>query len=72
MFVQYQLLGVPDGGQLFVLLYCANAELSGRHYENRSTFFFPVPRDKEKKIYFEMLILDLGNRLVKIVCIDGN
>ena len=65
MCVQHRLLGVPAGGQLFVLLHCTKVGLGSRDYDNRSTFFFLVPRGKEKKIYSEMLIFDYGNRLVK-------
>ena len=45
---QQQLLGVPAGRQLLVLLQCAKVGLDGMHYESRSTFFSLVPLGKEK------------------------
>ena len=45
---QQQLLGVPAGCQLLVLLQCAKVGLDGMHYESWSTFFSLVPPGKEK------------------------
>ena len=54
MWAQHQLLGVPDEGQLFVLLHCAKVGLGGRCYENSSTIFsLGVRGQRKKKSFFQ-------------------
>ena len=55
---QHQSLGVPFGEQLLVLLRCTKVGISGRPYENRSTFLSLMLAGKEKKIIFQTFIFN--------------
>ena len=57
MCMQRQLLGIPVGGQLLMLLHCYKVGLNGRHYENRSTFFSLVPGGKEEILFSKCTFL---------------
>ena len=51
-------VGGSHGRLTLGALHCAKVELDVRCYENQSTFFFLVPRGKEKRSIFKMLVFN--------------